>query len=763
MTRKLSIVFSLFLAMGIFAPVGIAQTTGFTYQGSLNSGGVVANGNHDFEFALFDALSGGAQLGATLPQNGVTVTNGIFAVSLDFGSQFPGAQRFLEIRVRPSGVGAFTPLTPRQQITSSPYAVKSLNSDTATTATNATNATNATTATNALQLGGVAANQYVITTDSRMTDERTPTAGSANYIQNQNAGAQAASSFNISGTGTAGGTLSGNIVNAATRYDIGGDRVLSVAGSANVFAGVDAGANTTGSGNSFFGRGAGRDNTSGDDNSFFGRGAGLITTGSSNSFFGGNAGGSNLTGAGNSIFGRSAGANTNGGSSNSFFGRSAGFANTGGSNNTIIGDGANVGSGSLTFATAIGANAVVSTSDTITLGRSAGQDTVQIPGALSVIATLTANAFTGSGAGLTALNASNITSGTLSNARLGVVPIANGGTGSAVQNFVDLTNAQTIGGNKTFSGTLSANAVNSTTQYNIGGSRVLSVAGTNNVFAGVGAGSVNTGQQNSFFGSSAGAANNTGSDNSFFGREAGGSNITGSANSFFGRSAGLNSTGFDNSVFGFNAGINNTTGQDNSFFGSSAGSSNTGGSNNTIIGRSANVGPGNLTFATAIGSNAVVSANNRIQLGRAGSDTVSIGAFAAATAINLCISGTVLATCSSSQRYKESIQPLTSGLNLIQRLRPVTFDWKERREPDLGLIAEEVAEIEPLLVTRNTDGVIEGVKYDQISVVLVNAVKEQQAQIEAQKKEIERQNAKIDALTRLVCASNKGADICKEQ
>ena len=62
MTSKLHIVFGLFLAIGIFAPVGMAQTTGFIYQGSLNSGGVVANGNHDFEFALFDAVSGGAQL-----------------------------------------------------------------------------------------------------------------------------------------------------------------------------------------------------------------------------------------------------------------------------------------------------------------------------------------------------------------------------------------------------------------------------------------------------------------------------------------------------------------------------------------------------------------------------------------------------------------------------------------------------------------------------------------------------------------------------
>ncbi len=131
--------------------VGFAQTTAFTYQGSLNSGGVVANGNHDFEFVLFDAASGGAQVGPAVTQNGIVVTNGIFAVSLDFGNQFPGAGRFLEIRARIPGGGAFTPLSPRQPITSTPYAVKSLSSDTTTTATNAT------------QLGGVAASQYLQT------------------------------------------------------------------------------------------------------------------------------------------------------------------------------------------------------------------------------------------------------------------------------------------------------------------------------------------------------------------------------------------------------------------------------------------------------------------------------------------------------------------------------------------------------------------------------------------------------------------------
>ena len=76
-------------------------------------------------------------------------------------------------------------------------------------------------------------------------------AGSANYIQNGTA-QQSSSNFNISGDGTAGGTLSANTVNAATEYHIGGARVINNAGTGNMFVGAATGnSNTTGSGNSF--------------------------------------------------------------------------------------------------------------------------------------------------------------------------------------------------------------------------------------------------------------------------------------------------------------------------------------------------------------------------------------------------------------------------------------------------------------------------------------------------------------------------------
>ncbi len=328
--------------------VANAQSTEFTFQGSLKDGANAANGNYDFEFALFDALSAGTQLGSTVTRNGVVVVNGTFTVNLDFGAQFPGGNRFLAISVRQTGGGSFQPLTPRQQISNSPYSVRSLNAGNADLAANATTAA---TATNALQLGGVVANQYVLTGDVRLSDARNPLPNSTNYIQNQNVGPQGSANFNISGSGTLGGTLSANAVTSGTQFNIGTDRVL--------WAPL---------GSFYAGQGSGANNSTGDNNAFFGPFAGNLNT----------------TGGGNSFFGRSAGVSNVGGQLNTFLGGGAGIGNTVGSNNTLIGSQSNVASGNLNYATAIGSFAVVSANNTIVLGRSAGQDTVQIPGNLNV-------------------------------------------------------------------------------------------------------------------------------------------------------------------------------------------------------------------------------------------------------------------------------------------------------------------------------------------------------------------------------------------
>ena len=147
-------------------------------------------------------------------------------------------------------------------------------------------------------------------------------------------------------------------------------------------------------------------------------------------------------------------------------------------------------------------------------------------------------------------------------------------------------------------------AINSTTQYNLGGQRVLANPGSGNIFAGANAGLANTGESNSFFGSFAGRQNTTGSYNSFFGADAGRSNVGGSSNSFFGMFAGrANTSGSENAFYGMFTGLANTTGNKNSFFGASSGSQNTTGAQNAFFGNGSGTS-NNADFNSFFGQNA---------------------------------------------------------------------------------------------------------------------------------------------------------------
>jgi len=119
--------------------------------------------------------------------------------------------------------------------------------------------------------------------------------------------------------------------------------------------------------------------------------------------------------------------------------------------------------------------------------------------------------------------------------------------------------------------------------------------------------------------------------------------------------------------------------------------------------------------------------------------TLKVDSLAGGGDVSVCRNSTfnTIATCSSSLRYKEKLAPYSFGLALINRLHPITFSWKSNGARDLGLSAEDVAEVEPLLVTHNDKGEIEGVKYDRLNVVLINSIKEQQQQIEKQQQQLE--------------------------
>jgi hypothetical protein len=126
----------------------------------------------------------------------------------------------------------------------------------------------------------------------------------------------------------------------------------------------------------------------------------------------------------------------------------------------------------------------------------------------------------------------------------------------------------------------------------------------------------------------------------------------------------------------------------------------------------------------------------------------------------LCHNGSLLTECSSSLRYKSDVHSFSGGLDIVKRLRPIAFTWKAGGAHDVGLAAEEVEQVEPLLTFRNQKGEIEGVKYNQLSAVFVNAILDQQAQIERQQEEIKLQRESLAGLKAVVCQSHPDADLC---
>jgi hypothetical protein len=120
---RLSFALSVLLLLCAFHQAA-AQGTAFTYQGQLNSNGNLANGAYDMRFALFNVGSGGASVTGFLTNSAIPVSNGLFTVSLDFGAGiFNGTTYWLQIGVRSNGTGGFSALSPRQELTPTPYAI----------------------------------------------------------------------------------------------------------------------------------------------------------------------------------------------------------------------------------------------------------------------------------------------------------------------------------------------------------------------------------------------------------------------------------------------------------------------------------------------------------------------------------------------------------------------------------------------------------------------------------------------------------------
>jgi endosialidase-like protein len=303
----------------------------------------------------------------------------------------------------------------------------------------------------------------------------------------------------------------------------------------------------------------------------------------------------------------------------------------------------------------------------------------------------------------------------------------------------------------------------------VGAASLLFNTGANNTAVGVDALALNTtgesnaavgafalynnsaGQSNTAIGSQSLLGNTTGNNNTANGAFALLTNTSGSANSAFGFSALQSTTGVENTGTGSTALFSNTTGDHNTANGSAALYNNTTGDDNTAIGFNALISNTTGINNTAVGRFALgnnIAGNDNIALGNnaggavtGSSGVICIGSVGAnvtnscfidhirgtttahADAIPVLIDSTgQLGTVSSSQRFKHDIKSMEKASENILALKPVTFHYKSDKTntPQFGLIAEDVAKVNPDLVVRDENGEIYTVRYDAVNAMLLN-------------------------------------------
>ena len=202
-------------------------------------------------------------------------------------------------------------------------------------------------------------------------------------------------------------------------------------------------------------------------------------------------------------------------------------------------------------------------------------------------------------------------------------------------------------------------------------------------------------------------------------------------------------SGSNNVVIGWRAGDGLTTGDDNTFIGDQAGRNETTVSNVLCI-----QSPGDTTAPTAA---------NRTFIGNIR------GAFCGngdGIPVIVDSDGQLGTANASSRRFKKDIQPMDQASEAILKLKPVTFHYKNLdtkkagETPQFGLIAEEVAEVNPDLIMRDQDGKVTYVRYDAVDVMLLNEflkehkkVEEQQASIADLKSTVALQQKEMQVFT----------------
>ena len=261
-------------------------------------------------------------------------------------------------------------------------------------------------------------------------------------------------------------------------------------------------------------------------------------------------------------------------------------------------------------------------------------------------------------------------------------------------------------------GTLALNTADENTATGAG-ALLLNTTGGNNTANGALALLFNTtGFGNTATGLSALQGNTTGSSNTANGAFALLNNSTGVENTANGYSALIgNATGFSNTAYGAQA-LYQSTGNSNIAVGAHAGFNITTGSNNIHIGHTA---AGNESGTIRIGN------NKQTKAFVAGINGVSQGS-PTAVFINTTTGQLGTAPPSSSRRYKKGIKPMDAASEAVLALKPVRFQYKNdnTKTAQFGLIAEDVAGVNPDLVVRDENGEIYTVRYDAVNAMLLN-------------------------------------------
>jgi hypothetical protein len=238
--------------------------------------------------------------------------------------------------------------------------------------------------------------------------------------------------------------------------------------------------------------------------------------------------------------------------------------------------------------------------------------------------------------------------------------------------------------------------------------------------------------------------NNTGSLNTAVGVNALGRNGAGTQNTATGASVLLsNTTGNSNTAMGHHALLSNDTGGNNTAIGVGALGANTSGGVNTALGygAGANVttGSDNIAIGVGAGSN-ITTASDTICIGIPGVD-VTDGCYIGHVfqevldpdhlTMAIDVNGKV-GTPASSRRFKDDIKPMDRASEVILSLKPVTFHYKNDPtcSPRFGLIAEEVAAVDPTLVACDKQGKPYSVRYDQVNAMLLNEFLKEHRKVE---------------------------------